>query len=298
MEQDEFELVSAQLVAAIAAVDGETPRILTTNDATSLPAGPLQRGHRSMQEGMRAWVRQQTGCALGFIEQLYTFADRDRGEGPALEVSYLGLTAITGEVSRWRSWYDFFPWEDRRDSRDLISQAIAPRLRTWSSAGDPQEAEARRTRCAVTFGLDGRRWIPEHTLARYELLYEAGMVPESPDLGQDDAIPGLTMHRHHRRILATGIARLRAKIQYQPVIFELLPETFTLGQLQTTVEAIAGQRLHTQNFRRRVAQQELVEDSGQVETATGGRPARLMRFRRSVLDERAAAGTKLPSPRE
>src|SRR5699024_3261895 len=131
MERDEFELVNAQLVAAIAAVDGHTPRILTTNEATSLPAGPLQRGHRSMQVGL------QRGCEPGFIEQLYTFADRDRGEGPALEVSYLGLTAITGEVSRWRSWYDFFPWEDRRESHDLICRVIAPRLRTWSSAGGP-----------------------------------------------------------------------------------------------------------------------------------------------------------------
>ena len=44
----------------------------------------------------------------------------------------------------------------------------------------------------------------------------------------------------HRRILATGIARLRAKIKYHPVVFELMPETFTLLQLQRCVEALAG----------------------------------------------------------
>jgi len=298
MTQDEFEQVSAQLVAVIAAVEEGRPRVLTTDGAKTLPAGPLQRGHRSMQEGMRGWVKQQTGCRLGFIEQLYTFADRDRGAGPAIEVSYLGLSAITGDARRWPGWYDFFPWEDRRESAEVIETAIAPALEAWSrDAGG--EAEARWTRCAVTFGLAGRRWIPEHTLARYELLYEAGLVPESPHTPPSAAqIPGLAMHRHHRRILATGIARLRAKIQYQPVIFELMPETFTLSQLQATVEAIAGQRLHTQNFRRLVAGQDLVEDSGEVDVATGGRPARLMRFRRTVLDERAAAGTKLPSPRE
>ena len=47
------------------------------------------------------------------------------------------------------------------------------------------------------------------------------------------------MLHDHRRILATGLARLRSTIQYRPVIFELMPPAFTLGQLQATVEALA-----------------------------------------------------------
>jgi hypothetical protein len=105
------------------------------------------------------------------------------------------------------------------------------------------------------------------------------------------------MMHDHRRILATGVARLRAKIKYRPVVFELMPESFTLLTLQRAVEALAGQRLHKQNFRRLVDQQGLVEDTGRVATQTGGRPARLVRFRREVLLERAAAGTKLPLSR-
>jgi hypothetical protein len=101
----------------------------------------------------------------------------------------------------------------------------------------------------------------------------------------------------HRRILATGIARLRAKIKYRPVVFELMPARFTLLQLQRAVEALAGQRLHKQNFRRLVDQQGLVEETGGVSTATGGRPAKLFRFRRKILAEREAAGTKLPLSR-
>jgi hypothetical protein len=81
------------------------------------------------------------------------------------------------------------------------------------------------------------------------------------------------------------------------VVFELMPGTFTLGRLQTTVEALAGQHLHKQNFRRLVEQQELVEETGEVDPDTGGRPAKLFRFRREVLLERAAAGTKLPLAR-
>ena len=98
----------------------------------------------------------------------------------------------------------------------------------------------------------------------------------------------------HRRILATGIARLRAKIKYRPVVFELMPPTFTLLQLQQTVEALAGRLLHKQNFRRLIDQQDLVEETGEVATETGGRPAKLFRFRREVLVERSVVGSKLP----
>jgi hypothetical protein len=90
---------------------------------------------------------------------------------------------------------------------------------------------------------------------------------------------------------------LRAKIQYRPVVFELMAPEFTLGQLQDCVEALAGRAVHTQNFRRLIEQQALVEDTGQVHAETGGRPARLYRFRREVLQERHAAGTKLPTTR-
>ena len=98
----------------------------------------------------------------------------------------------------------------------------------------------------------------------------------------------------HRRIVATAIARLRAKIKYRPVVFELLPPQFTLLQLQNTVEALAGLRLHKQNFRRLVANQGLVEETGRITRGVSGRPAKLFAFRRQVLRERAAAGTKLP----
>jgi hypothetical protein len=98
----------------------------------------------------------------------------------------------------------------------------------------------------------------------------------------------------HRRILATGIARLRAKIKYHPVVFELMPDTFTLLQLQRCVEALAGKQVHKPNFRRLIEQQELVEETGETSQDTGGRPAKLFRFRRTVFAERAIIGTKLP----
>jgi len=305
--------VAAELVAVLVAVTGGEPRVLTTQCATALPAGPFQLLHRSLQSGLRNWVEAQTHHPLGYVEQLYTFADRDRGDPPdagrnIISISYLGLTREAGnpgmkEVS-WQNWYRYFPWEERRDGApDMISGRIAPALAAWAdSAGDPSCARRRHRRAAITFGLGKYGWNEDLVLQRYELLFEAGLVPEASRRRGSPAegamVPGDPMRHDHRRILATGIARLRAKIKYRPVVFELMPPEFTLLQLQQAVQALAGRRLHKQNFRRLVEQQALVEETGDVASGTAGRPAKLFRFRRDVLLERAISGSKLPLSRE
>jgi hypothetical protein len=304
--------VPIELTAVIVAVTGEEPRVLTIQDTNenseALPTGPFESGHRTLQVGLRSWVERQTHHPLGYIEQLYTFADRDRtrdGAGERLvSIGYLGLTReghATGKRDpRWQSWYRFLPWEDWRSGPPaLVGRLIAPRLRAWAKgADDGATRRERRNRMEIAFGLSGRSWNEELTLQRYELLYEAGLVPEAKRRGPVvDPLPGAPMMHDHRRILATGVARLRAKIKYRPVVFELMPERFTLLALQRTVEALAGQRLHKQNFRRLIDQQGLVEDTGDVATQTGGRPAKLVKFRREVLLERAVFGTKLPLSR-
>lgn len=298
----------AEIVAVLAAVEEGRPMVLTAIDDAGeaprrLPSGPLRSEHRSMQAGLQAWVEEQTGHRLGYVEQLYTFADPDRAGvgGRVVSVSYLGLTRRAGGtgVGGWRDWYDFFPWEDHREDAEgaaMVADVIGPRLVGWAHEERGEERERRLLRTSVCFGLQDHPWSPELVLQRYELLYEAGLIPEAE--GADaHALPGLRMIGDHRRILSTGLARLRAKIQYHPVVFELMPQAFTLGQLQVTVEAIAGQQVHKQNFRRLVTQQDLVEPTGGTDSDTGGRPARLYRFRREVLDERQVAGTKLPRPR-
>lgn len=288
---------AVDLIAVLVAVSqtqqslGE-PRVLTIRGGTSLPSGPFQLRHRSLQAGLRAWVESQTHHPLGYVEQLYTFADADRATrraGHLVSISYLALTRegppAGADEPAWRGWYAYFPWEDRRGGAKLVEQVIAPRLAAWAAAED---GPARRRRAALVFGLDAMPWHEELVLQRYELLWEAGLVPET---GGD--LPGLAMVGDHRRILATGIARLRAKIKYRPVVFELLPPAFTLLDLQRCVEAIAGRAVHKQNFRRLIEQQELVEETGAVARETGGRPAKLFRFRRAVLEERAVSGTKI-----
>jgi hypothetical protein len=299
--------IAADLIAVLVAVTNGAPMALTIRNGEALPSGPFELGHRSLQTGLRAWVEEQTHHPLGYVEQLYTFADRDRGESETaqrvISISYLGLTREEQRDGKreegWRSWYDYFPWEDHRAGAPaLIADLLTPRLREWARAADGASLRDERwRRAAFAFGLDGGSWNEELVLQRYELLYEAAIVPEGfgDQLAGDRlAVPGRPMAADHRRILATGIARLRAKIKYRPVVFELMQPDFTLLQLQRAVEALAGRPLHKQNFRRLIEQQELVEETGATASDTGGRPAKLFRFRHAVLAERAAAGTKLP----
>jgi hypothetical protein len=309
LNRDSKDAAAIELTAVLVAATDDEPRVLTIKDGKALPSGPFASGHRTLQMGLRSWVERQTHHPLGYLEQLYTFADRDRmhsgAEERMISISYLGLTRearVSGKHDpSWQNWYRYFPWEDWRDGPSaLIKRSALPRLRQW--AGEAPDATARHERMQrieATFSTDERTWNEELVLQRYELLYEAGLVREAARRRPvvEPIPPGERMIYDHRRILATGIARLRAKIKYRPIVFELMSPSFTLLQLQRSVEALAGRRLHKQNFRRLIDQQGLVEETGEILSTTGGRPARLVRFRREVLLERALVGTKHPLSR-
>ncbi|HEY5081864.1 MAG TPA: NAD regulator [Bauldia sp.] len=302
------------LNAAIVAVSDRQPLILVVGGET-LPFGPFDPlAHRTFETGLRAWVAEQTALKLGYAEQLYTFGDRGRhattgDTGPHLvSVGYLALTRISDEPSEalaragasWRRWYDFFPWEDWRDGRPaILDEELLPALARWvaePAEGAQAKPLGRRERVSLAFGEKGARWDEEHALDRYELLYEAGIVAEAPRDGRETGsrrvavAAGVPMQFDHRRILATAISRLRAKLKYRPVVFELMADEFTLTELQRAVEAISGRHLHKQNFRRLVEGAALVEPTGETAQQERGRPAAMFRFRRDILKERPAPG--------
>ena len=180
--------VTADLVAVLVAVTDGEPRIMTIANGGALPSGPFEFTHRSLQTGLRAWVEAQTGHPLGYVEQLYTFADRGRtGDAGAavISISYLGLTREDqvggGSEAHWSGWYDYFPWEDHRAGPPaLLAKLLMPRLRAWAkSAASAAQQRERWQRAAITFGFDDRDWNEELVLQRYELLYEAGLIPEA-----------------------------------------------------------------------------------------------------------------------
>jgi hypothetical protein len=306
------------LSAVVVAIrDGEAV-VLTVQprgqEQQGLPFGPFDpAGHRTFELALRAFVTEQTRFTLGYVEQLYTFGDKgrdaplaDMGGGDAaarvISVGYLALApaalASHSPDSEWQPWARFFPWEDWREGRPQAAAEIETALRRWAGSEIQRLARVR-----LLFGFDGAPWNEERVLERYELLYEAGLAPEAArDRGEAGAEPPETLRRalgepmisDHRRILATALSRLRGKLKYRPVVFELMPEAFTLSALQRAVEAILGAPLHKQNFRRALERAELVEGLGRLETDTGGRPAELFRFRREILGARPVSGLSLP----
>lgn len=305
--------IAVEINAAICAVWKDSPRVLTVpssrTDLVALPSGPFEPAvDRTIERGVRRWVLEQTGLELGYVEQLYTFGDRfrdprERAGGPrVLSLGYLALVYVAEEpasrnAGAWRNWYDFFPWEDWRGGRPaVIDRVIRTGLARWSRAAQSKiETDERRERIEIAFGFSRKTWNRDAALERYELLYEAGLVGEAEG---DDSRPALgeRMALDHRRILATAMGRLRGKITYRPVIFELVPPTFTLTELQRTAEALAGVRLHTANFRRLVESEGLVERAGSRVVRTGGRPAQAFRFRKEVVLERPSPGVRGPQP--
>jgi hypothetical protein len=312
------------LTAAIVTVEADEPYILVAGGSGSgeklrgLPFGPFDPHiHRTLEIGLRAWVKAQTALAVGYVEQLYTFGDHGRhtnpgdGEPHMVSIGYLALTRTPENVAALRAagasfepWYRFFPWEDWRAGRPgILDEAILPPLEQWARAAgreDFRRAGGRSARLRFCFGAGGSPWDEEKVLDRYELLYEAGLIEEARRDGRAAALAraklpmlGEPMRYDHRRILATAIARLRAKLKYRPVVFELMRTEFTLTELQRTAEAISGRHLHKQNFRRLVETGALVEPTGESTTATGGRPAALFRFRHEVMQERPAPGLRL-----
>ena len=319
--------VSVALNAVLAAVDDGRPKALcvrANGDDYALPYGPFDpERHRTFDIGVREWMERQTSVSLGYVEQLYTFGDKGR-EAPAaalaggaasdrvVSVGYLALAPEPADVlargAVWRDWYAFFPWEDWRGGEPpVIGRRIEPGLTAWIDRAKSKEVRAvRRARANMAFGFEGIGWEEERTLDRYELMYEAGLVAEAWRDRADAGLPppkgpqpegaetGALMISDHRRILATAIGRLRGKLKYRPIIFEMMGPEFTLLQLQRAVEAIVGFEFHKQNFRRCVERSGFIEATGETSQQAGGRPAALFRVDREGLRARAASGLIIP----
>lgn len=301
------------LSAVVIALRDRRACVLTTpgeDGSAALPFGPFDPARdRTFERALRDFVTAQTGFRLGFVEQLYTFGDLGRASpratpGPErhreVSVGYLALTADAADApsaeAQWTPVLDFFPWEDRRDGAPACLPALTEGLAAWA-ADDPK----RQARVDTLFATaPGQRWAEGRVLERYELLYEAGLVAEAArddDLAAPDAAPGRPMVSDHRRILATGLGRLRSKLQYRPVLFDLMPPAFTLSGLQTAAEAVTGLSLHKQNFRRGVERTGLIQATGRLSSATGGRPAELFRVAEADLSGAETLGLPLPAQR-
>jgi len=282
--------------------------------AFALPSGPfLPKDHRTFDLALRAFVREQTGFDIGYVEQLYSFGDDGRqgiaASAPAdnpevdrvVSVGYLALTPQAVQArfdAAWVPFNRFFPWEDRRKGEiNPQLEALRPALQHWcETAHAASERALRQRRIATLFPEDFDNWNEERVLDRYELLYNAGLTGEASRASEktNGALGGEPMASDHRRILATGLSRLRGKLKYRPVIFELMPERFTLLELQKSLEALSGLRLHKQNFRRALERTGFVKPLGLMREDTGGRPAELYSYDQDEFRFAPSLGLSLP----
>ena len=144
---------------------GSSPSMIAA--ARGLPSGPLQSQHRTLEMGLRTWVAEQTQLTLGYVEQLYTFGDRDRAEaddpgcracpvdclsgpgagGPTRRTGPCGVAELVLLTSRGRTGATAGP---RR------SRASSLRLKAWARAGGKPLRQFREERIELTFGFERR----------------------------------------------------------------------------------------------------------------------------------------------
>jgi 8-oxo-dGTP diphosphatase len=120
------------------------------------------------------------------------------------------------------------------------------------------------------------------TVAYYALINLSRQIIKATTDARDAAwfslnkIPELAFD--HQKILQVALNRLKAKVRYEPIGFELLPKKFTLSQLQKLYENILGQPLDKRNFRRKILKMGLLIPLEEMQTGVSHRAARLYQF--------------------
>jgi 8-oxo-dGTP diphosphatase len=183
----------------------------------------------------------------------------------------------------------------------LIERGLAPFKGQWALPGgfvrvEETVDEAARRELAEETGLSGvflEQLYTFGTLARdprervVSVAYFALVKrTEHPATGATDAsdaawypvtrLPALAFD--HAEIFKTALTRLRGKVRYEPIGFELLPEKFTLSQLQHLYEAVLQTRLDKRNFRKKILGPGLLHPLDEQATTGAHRPAQLFRF--------------------
>lgn len=111
--------------------------------------------------------------------------------------------------------------------------------------------------------------LKEHVIKAATDAREAAWFPM-------DQLPPLAFD--HARIVGMAIARLKGKVRYEPIGFELLPKKFTLSQLQTLYEIVLGIPLDKRNFRKKILKMDLLIELNEIQTDVAHRAAKLYQF--------------------
>ncbi len=212
-------------------------------DKWCLPGGFLNASNETLEDCAKRVLKQETNLENIYLEQLYTFDDIKRD--PRMRVvstSYIALVdknKLTNLINENASWFDVVLYEENKNS-------ISITLDNGTSS--------------ITFKV--KKILREKTTDRYSFE-----VVANADIAFDHSI-----------VIVSGLERLRNKISYTDVVFNMMPEYFTLGELQQVYEIILNKKLLDPAFRRIIADK--VEKTNKMRTGGGHRPSVLFRYKR------------------
>lgn len=177
---------------------------------------------------------------------------------------YAGIWALPGGIIRSDESLDQAADRELAEKTGVKSVYLE-QLYTF---GDVGRDKTRRAVSTVYFALVNAAGLNLTTTPKYSGI-DWFPVNKLPPLAYD-----------HTRVIQYGVRRLRWKLEYTNVAWSLLPQTFTLSDLQNVYEAILGKKLDKRNFRKKILSLKLVASTGKTRLSGAHRPAALYRFPR------------------
>jgi len=208
-------------------------------DKWCLPGGFIGY-NEDLEEAAKRILKYETNLDNIYIEQLYTFGNPNRD--PRMRVistSYMSLidkSKLNTNLTKNASWFNISYLEDDEYIHVTLDNDID----------------------VINFVI--KKVLREKTTDRYDYVVE-----KNDDLAFD-----------HAKVIISGISRLKNKVEYTDIVFNMMPKYFTLGELQQVYEVILGKKLLAPAFRRIIAGK--VRKTDKMKTGGGHRPSQLFEY--------------------
>ncbi len=197
-----------------------------------------------IEDSAKRILADETNIHDIYLEQLYTFGEPTRD--PRMRIvstSYMALidkNKLNDKIAKNASWFNVLVLEDKKEINITLDNGTE------------------QIKCKIG------KTLKEKTTDKYKYV-----ILENEKLAFD-----------HPMVIAYGISRLKNKLEYTDIVFNMMPEYFTLGELQQVYEVILGKKLLDPAFRRIIASK--VEKTSKMQTGGGHRPSALFKYKKSM----------------
>lgn len=212
-----------------------------------LPGGFLDPKTETLEECAKRVLKRETNLSNIYLEQLYTYDGINRD--PRMRIVSTAFVALIDrekltEKVEHASWFDIVLLEEKNNIVDItLDNGIE------------------------TIHISIKKVLKEKTTDRYQFV-----TKKNDDLAFD-----------HDLVILAGLERIRNKINYTDIVFNMMPEYFTLGELQQVYEVILNKKLLDPAFRRIIANK--VVKTNKMKTGEGHRPSYLFKYKENEKDK-------------